>query len=204
MTKRVHPIRPRHPRSAHPLSVVDQVVLACSPRNRLATVLGFILGGVVPVATYVEAHLDLDGSRPLYSQAATFMVAGGLVFSAKTVFAWGQRAFRDAWKAAGFVLLLEGVMITSHVPILPLVLLAILLAINGVATGCSLSLDRSSQTPLAAPIVVSVSGGTPVATSERATSSAHDASARVQVHARTRRPLAAASPQAHFSFDVAS
>ena len=202
MTKRCHPIRPNRS-SAHPLSVVDQVVLACSPRNRLATVLGFILGGVVPVATYVEAHLDLDGSRPLHSQAATFMVAGGLVFSAKTVFGWGQRAFRDGWKAAGFVLLLEGVMITSHVPILPLVLLAILLSINGVATGCSLSLDRSHQTRLAAPQVVSRSGGTPVvASSERANGATHDASAHVR--ARHRRPLAAASPQARFSFDVAS
>lgn len=126
------------------LGVVDEVELAFNPRSRLATQLGFILGGVIPIATYLEAHCDLDATRPLHTQPAAFLVAGGLLFSAKTVFAWGKRAFRDGAKAAGFVLLLEGVMITSDVPVLPLVLLAILVAINGIATGCSLSLDRSS------------------------------------------------------------
>ena len=144
---------PRHlssrtrPSAERPMGVVDQVVLACSPRNRLATVLGFILGGVVPIATYVEAHLDLDVAQPLHCQTATFLVLGGLAFSAKTVFSWSLRAFRDGWKAAGFVVLLEGVMVTSHVPFLPLVLLAILVAVNGIATGCALSLDRSRQRP---------------------------------------------------------
>jgi hypothetical protein len=133
--------RPRGPE----LGVVDEVELAFNPRSRLATQLGFILGGVIPIATYLEAHCDLDTTRPLYAQPAAFLVAGGLLFSAKTVFAWGKRAFRDGAKAAGFVLLLEGVMITSAVPVLPLVLLAILVAINGIATGCTLSLDRASE-----------------------------------------------------------
>jgi hypothetical protein len=127
------------------LGVVDEVELAFNPRSRLATQLGFILGGVIPIATYLEAHCDLDAGRPLYTQPAAFLVAGGLLFSAKTVFAWGKRAFRDGAKAAGFVLLLEGVMITSDVPVLPLVLLTILVAINGIATGCTLSLDRASE-----------------------------------------------------------
>jgi hypothetical protein len=130
-------------RVSQQMGVADQFVLAFNARNRLATVLGFIAGGVVPVATYVEAHWDLNNSLPLHSQAPTFMVLGGLLFSAKTVFTWAKRAFQDGWKAAGFVVLLEGVMITSKVPVLPLVLLAILVAINGVATGCVLSLERS-------------------------------------------------------------
>lgn len=129
-------------RGSAAMGVVDEVEVAFSPRSRLATQLGFVLGGVIPIATYLEAHCELDVSQPLYTQPAAFLVAGGLLFSAKTVFAWGQRAFRDAWKAAGFVVLLEGVMITSHVPVLPLVLLAILVAINGIATGCTLSLER--------------------------------------------------------------
>lgn len=132
-------------RAAPPLDVVDQVVLALRPGNRLATLLGCILGGVVPIATDVETHLDLDASRPLYEQVATFLVIGGLVFSGKTVFAWAGRAFRDDWKAAGFVLLLEGVMITSNVAVLPLALLRTLVAINGIATGCILSLDRTTD-----------------------------------------------------------
>lgn len=144
MTPRHLPSRAR-PSVERPMGVVDQVVLACSPRNRLATVLGFVLGGVVPIATYGEAHLDLDWAQPLHCQTATYLVLGGLAFSAKTVFSWSLRAFRDGWKAGGFVVLLEGVMVTSHVPFLPLVLLAILVAVNGIATGCALSLDRSRQ-----------------------------------------------------------
>jgi len=124
------------------LGVVDQVTLAFKARNRLATIMGFMLGGVVPVATYLEAHVDLDRSLPLHAQVATYLVLGGLAFSAKTVFEWARLAFDNGVKAAGFVVLLEGVMITSGVPILPLVLLGILVGINGVATGCVLSLGR--------------------------------------------------------------
>lgn len=128
------------------MGVVDQVVLAVHRRNRLATALGFLAGGAVPVATYLEAHYDINHSGALYSQITTYLVLGGLVFSAKTVFAWAHRAFHDGWKAAGFVVLLEGVMIVSQVPVLPLVILAILVAVNGIATGCTLSLDRATAT----------------------------------------------------------
>ena len=121
------------------------MVRAFQRRNLVATVLGFVIGGVVPAATYLEAHHDIDSAVPLYAQVPTFLVVGGLLFSAKTVFAWGALAFRDRWKAAGFVLLLEGVMVTSSVPLLPVVLLVILVAINGVATGCTLSLDRRNS-----------------------------------------------------------
>lgn len=129
-----------------PMGVVDQVTLAFKARNRLATIMGFLLGGVVPVATYLEAHADLDRSLPLYSQVATYLVLGGLAFSAKTVYEWANLAFANATKAAGFVILLEGVMITSSVPVLPLVLLAALVGINGIATGCLLSLGRAKAT----------------------------------------------------------
>lgn len=135
---------PSKPRGARQMGVVDEVELAFSARSRLATGLGFVLGGVIPIATYLEVHFDLDHTRPLHGQAATYMIAGGLLFSAKTVFAWGRRAFRDPWKALGFVALLEGVMVTSDVHALATVLLAILVAINGIATGCVLSLDRTA------------------------------------------------------------
>jgi hypothetical protein len=125
------------------LGVVDQVIVASRERNRLATAIGFLLGGIVPIATYLEAHVDLDPSLPLYAQIPTYLVIGGLAFSAKTVFDWARMAFKNPVKAAGFVLLLEGVMVTSHVPVLPLVLLAVLVSINGVATGCLLSLSRT-------------------------------------------------------------
>jgi hypothetical protein len=187
------------------MGVVDQVVLALRPSNRLATLLGFVLGGVVPIATYVEAHLDLDASRPLYEQVATFLVVGGLMFSGKTVFAWAERAFRDAWKAAGFVLLLEGVMITSNVPVLPLALLCILVAINGIATGCVLSLDRADgASPALAGVAAAPAGaGSAMVTTLPASWVPSEAGTAITttLPARRRRPN---SPQEKFTFDAAS
>ena len=68
------------------------------------------------------------------------LVLGGLLFSAKTVWQWAHQAFaNDAWKATGFVVLLEGVMTLSQIPALAIAALVLLTAINGIATGVVLS-----------------------------------------------------------------
>jgi len=173
--------------SGRDLAVVEDVELAFHPGSRLASALGFILGGVIPIATYLEAHCDLDPTQPLETQPAAFLVAGGLLFSAKTVFAWGKRAFRDGAKAAGFVLLLEGVMITSAVPVLPLVLLAILVAINGIATGCALSLDRSPKAG-AAPRAMAVAATVPERQGDASAASGSDGEPVTGIVTVTRAP----------------
>jgi hypothetical protein len=125
-----------------PLGVVDQVTAAFRRRTILATVLGFALGGFVPLASYVVAHYEIDHEVALYQQIATLIVLGGLAYSAKTVYTWGKLAFRAPVKAAGFVVLVEGVMVFAHTQWLAIAALAYLMAINGLATGCNLSLDR--------------------------------------------------------------
>ena len=187
--------------SGRDMAVVEEVELAFHPRSRLASALGFILGGVIPIATYLEAHSDLDPTQPLATQPAAFLVAGGLLFSAKTVFAWGKRAFRDGAKAAGFVLLLEGVMITSTVPVLPLVLLALLVAINGIATGCALSLDRSPKLG-ASPRPMAVASTVPERHLDASASSRLDSepSSGIVPITRTPRRRRASSSQKLFAF----
>jgi hypothetical protein len=123
------------------MGVVDQMRFALRPRSRFGFALGLLLGGFVPVATYVLAHTELDASRPLYKQTSLLFVLGGLLFSAVTMYRWGCQAFHSKPKAIGFVLLLEGVMITCHTHSLALVALTYLAAINGVATACNLSGD---------------------------------------------------------------
>ena len=136
------PRRPRGPPKRQ-LGVVGQVRAACAPRARLATTLGCLLGGLVPVGSYWLAHHEIDASSPLYTQLTAYLVAGGLLFSAKTVIAWARLAFGDAWKAFGFTMLLEGTLLASHTPWLSCCALGYLVAINGIATGCTLSLrDR--------------------------------------------------------------
>lgn len=124
------------------MGVVDQVATALKPHNRLAAALGAILGGFVPVATWWIAHHELNPSLPLWQQTAALLALGGLCYSAPTVYQWARLFVGHAVKAAGFVLLLEGVLVASTTHWLSLTALALLVAINGTATGCLLSLDR--------------------------------------------------------------
>jgi hypothetical protein len=103
-------------------------------------VLGFALGGFIPVATYVVSHYENPGW-----DVGALIVGGGLLFSARTVFLWSRMAFGGVIKALGFVVLLEGVMVTSETRWLALAALGYLVCINGVATACALALGKSES-----------------------------------------------------------
>jgi hypothetical protein len=102
-----------------------------------------LLGGFVPLASFFVAHFELSAITPLYTQRALYLVLGGLAYSAKTVWQWGTLAFQNGFKAFGFVVLLEGVMVTSHILWLSIAALVYLMAINGIATGCNLTAKAS-------------------------------------------------------------
>jgi hypothetical protein len=122
------------------MGVVAQVRAAIHPSKRLGALLGALLGGLVPLVTYILAHHEVDASAPLAGQVATYLVLGGLAFSAPTVYGWGKIAFRSNAKAGGFVVLLEGTLTLAHTPWLSVAALVYLVAINAIATGCALSL----------------------------------------------------------------
>lgn len=116
-------------------NVVGMVRIALRRENRLASILGSILGGFVPLATYTLAHTEV--STVLDPRAA--IVAGGLLYSGLTVYRWGKLAFADMAKAIGFVVLTEGVMILGRTQWLGLTALAILIGVNAVATAVTLT-----------------------------------------------------------------
>jgi hypothetical protein len=122
------------------LGVVQQVKRAFKRTNRLATSVGFLLGGFVPVALFVLTHPAGGVVFEPGVNRVSSLVAGGLLYSAQTVFQWARLAFGQALKAAGFVVLLEGVMVVADARWLALVALGYLVVVNGVATGCTLSL----------------------------------------------------------------
>jgi hypothetical protein len=124
-------------------SVIAQVRYAIKPSNRLAAIVGWLLGGFVPLACFFVAHYELRADAPLYSQRSFYLVLGGLVYSARTVWQWGMVAFQNVLKATGFVILLEGVMVMSHIAWLSIAALVYLMAINGVATACNLTTTPS-------------------------------------------------------------
>jgi hypothetical protein len=118
--------------------VIAQTRFALRPRGRLGFVVGLLLGSFVPVATYVTTHSEIDLAQALYLQPAVLIALGGLLFSAVTMYRWGIQAFHSKPKALGFVVLLEGVMVTAHTHPLALAALVLLSAINGVSTACNL------------------------------------------------------------------
>lgn len=91
--------------------------------------------GFVPVGTFVICHKELPDESGWTFFYLTVLVLGGLLFSAKTVWQWATVEHKDPWKATGFVLLVEGIMVGSKTLWLSWSALLLLVAINGIATG---------------------------------------------------------------------
>ncbi len=114
-------------------SVVGQVRQTFSKAHRLSAALGFTLGGFIPVAVYVLVHYEVGRYPTLW-----LMVAGGLLYSAVSVYKWAQQAFQMVAKAVGFVVLVEGTVTFSHTHWLALAGLAVLVSINGISCASAL------------------------------------------------------------------
>lgn len=146
--------------------VVGQIKLAFS--HPLPLLIGALIGALVPLATYTVGHHELAAAG--WASVPGMIVVGGCLFSAITVYKWGARAFDSALKAAGFVVLSEGVMTFSSTPWLSLLVLGFLIAINAVANGANLAvahLDaerrRSRETgAFVAPLPVPSTLGAPM------------------------------------------
>ena len=119
------------------LGVLEQVERSLKPGNRLATLMGAMLGGFIPLASYTIAHQEAPDKPVLW-----VLVAFGLAYSALTVFDWARVAFRHPVKALGFCGLLEGVMTFSRTQWLGIAALTMLIVIKGIATGCNLVAGR--------------------------------------------------------------
>src|SRR5262245_25520922 len=128
-----------------PRGIITQIHIAA--HNPLPTVIGALLGALVPSATFVVGHYELTS----WTEPKALIVLGGLVFSALTVFRWGRLAFGSAVKALGFVVLAEGVMTFCSTAWLSVVALGYLVLINAIATGCTIALDAVEDLPTTAP-----------------------------------------------------
>jgi len=128
------------------MGIVDMVRRAGHKRNRIAMVAGFVAGGWIPTVTYLVSHCHVHQQPQLW-----LLVAGGLTYSAMTVFGWAKVAFRHPLKALGFVVLLEGAMTFVPDPWIGLPSLGLLILINGLATGTNLVLDSRQSRRSAIP-----------------------------------------------------
>jgi hypothetical protein len=124
-------------KSSAKAGILDQIAVAMEPKHRLALFIGSLLGGFVPIATFMLARYETQAT-PL----KWILVAGGLLYSALTVFRWGTIAFESRYKAVGFCVLIEGVAIFASTLIVALAALACLAFINGIATTSTLIVER--------------------------------------------------------------
>lgn len=119
------------------LTVIHQVKRAFASGARVAGFTGLAIGGFIPVATYTLVHYEC-GTHPLL----WLLVAGGLLYSALTVYAWARAAFGSVYKAVGFCVLLEGILTFGHILALGLSALMLLVFINAVSAACALQVRK--------------------------------------------------------------
>ena len=124
-------------KAAKPKSFLAMVRTTGRPENRLAACVGALVGGFVPVASYSLAHFEL--AARWWFDPKVVLVAGGLLYSAKTVIQLARKIFAGDWiKAIGFCVLLEGVMVFSQQQSLAVSALAILIGMNAIGTAMPL------------------------------------------------------------------
>lgn len=119
--------------------VITQIRIAGA--NPLPLTIGALLGALVPVGTFTLWHEEITS----WQDIRTLFFLGGLMFSAITVFRWGQRAYGSTPKAFFFVLLAEGLMSFSETKWLSVGALGYLVLINAVANGCNLAVAHAAR-----------------------------------------------------------
>jgi len=140
--------RPAARKQADRAATVDIVSqLECAAKNPQATMIGALIGGVVPWFARTLAHDQLpstwaQGSTGL-AMVMLAVVLGCALFSALTVYKFGRAAFGCQKKALGFTLALEGVMLVST-GTTSLAALIVLIGINALANGSVIALAREA------------------------------------------------------------
>lgn len=120
--------------------VLSQVRAAAG--SPVSATFGALVGGIVPGSAYALAHSTVSLTL-VWELVRWLLVSACLAFSAPTVYEWARQAFgsrRTDWlKAAGFVVLLEGVLICASrlgVHWLGTAALVYLVTINAIAVAC--------------------------------------------------------------------
>lgn len=121
--------------------------LECAIRRPQATLIGALVGGIVPWFARTLAHGEVPSAWSSGNHGLALVmlavVLGCACFSAITVYKFGRATFNDTRKALGFVLAIEGVMLVST-GATSSVALAVLVAINALSNGSAIALARDA------------------------------------------------------------
>ena len=138
----------RSRRKAPDRATTDVVTqLECAIRRPQATLIGALVGGLVPWFARTLAHVEVPaawsaGHRGL-AAVTIAVVLGCSLFSALTVYAFGRAVFGDPRKAVGFAIALEGVMLVSS-GTTSAVALGVLVVINALGSGAVIAMARDA------------------------------------------------------------
>jgi hypothetical protein len=124
------------------MNVIDQIRVSAQRGNRLALIVGLVLGAFVPTIAFSVTHEGIDTSHPLWLQVNTYIVLACLAYSATTVWSWMRSVTKSRVKATGFCVMIELTMVCSGLYALSVACLVLLIGINAVATGAILALDQ--------------------------------------------------------------
>lgn len=116
------------PAKARSLPKTKVVSLSKADVRTLGQFIAAVAAGFLPLASYILAHVEAKTNPAMW-----ILVAAALTFSAPTLVEWAQKWCKSVYKAIGFAMLLEGVMVFSSTQWLALCGLAILMGINCVA-----------------------------------------------------------------------
>lgn len=111
-------VKPKPKRKALPTLTVKE-------QRTAGQFIAAISAGFLPVASFVIAHIEAPGNPWMWG-----LVLAALAFSAPTLADWATKWCKDRWKAWGFTVLLEGVMVFSTVQYLAVAGAVILVIIN--------------------------------------------------------------------------
>ena len=155
-SKRARRTTRQTPDRAATVDIVSQ--LECAAKNPQATLIGALIGGVVPWFANTLAHGQLPSAWSAGNMGLAMVmlavVIGCALFSALTVYKFGRAAFGCQKKALGFTLALEGVMLVSTGATSTAALI-VLIAINALANGSVIALAREATTKRRASVAKS-------------------------------------------------
>lgn len=167
------------------VDVVTQLEVAV--RRPQATLIGAVVGGLVPWFASTLAHKELPATWSAGNHALALVmlavVLGCALFSALTVYKFGRATFGDTRKALGFTLALEGVMLIST-GATSTVALTTLIVINALANGSVIALARDATCKRRE------------ADARRTATRAHNRAARTVPSSRSSRPAPAVEQRA--------
>ena len=101
------------------------IKINAAQKRTIGQIMASIAAGFLPIASFVMAHYESAQTPYLW-----ILVAAALMFSAPTLADWAYKWAGNKYKAWGFTVLLEGVMVASNTEWLSFGGLIILVAIN--------------------------------------------------------------------------